>query len=106
MNVNKVILTAVTTGVLATGLFVAVPHEKADAAVKSQNGIVLQDDSRILEHELDYVGIIVDKKADKKIKANLKAYLKLQGFNSVSDFVKKAKSQGLDTSKYDYLIKK
>ncbi|MGV3031937.1 hypothetical protein [Staphylococcus chromogenes] len=36
MNVNKVILTAVTTGVLATGLFVAVPHEKADAAVKSQ----------------------------------------------------------------------
>ena len=58
------------------------------------------------EHELDYVGIIVDKKADKKIKANLKAYLKLQGFNSVSDFVKKAKSQGLDTSKYDYLIKK
>ncbi|MEB7824880.1 SPIN family peroxidase inhibitor [Staphylococcus chromogenes] len=106
MNVNKVILTAVTTGVLATGLFVGVPHEKADAAVKSQNGIVLQDDSRILEHELDYVGIIVDKKADKKIKANLKAYLKLQGFNSVSDFVKKAKSQGLDTSKYDYLIKK
>lgn len=106
MNVNKVILTAVTAGVLATGLFVTVPHEKADAAVKSQNGIVLQDDSRILEHELDYVGIIVDKKADKKIKANLKAYLKLQGFNSVSDFVKKAKSQGLDTSKYDYLIKK
>lgn len=106
MNVNKVILTAVTTGVLATGLFVAAPHEKADAAVKSQNGIVLHDDSRVLEHELDYVGIIVDKKADKKVKATLKAYFKNQGFKSVAEVVKKAKAQGLDTSKYDYLIKK
>ncbi|MBY7664261.1 SPIN family peroxidase inhibitor [Staphylococcus agnetis] len=50
MNINKVILSAVTTGVLATGIFAAVPHQQADAAVHSKGGIVLHDDSRILEH--------------------------------------------------------
>ncbi|UEX90206.1 SPIN family peroxidase inhibitor [Staphylococcus ratti] len=106
MSIDKLILTAVTTGVLATGIFVATPHESANASVSSQNGIVLHDSSRILEHELDYVAVLVDKNADPEIKANLKAHFKAQGLNSVSDIVKKAKAQGLDTSKYDYLINK
>ncbi|MCO4339999.1 SPIN family peroxidase inhibitor [Staphylococcus agnetis] len=106
MNINKVILSAVTTGVLATGIFAAVPHQQADAAVHSKGGIVLHDDSRILEHELDYVGILLDRKADKKTKAGIRAYFKLLGYKSVKDFVKTAKAQGLDTSKYDYLLKK
>ncbi|WP_353847221.1 SPIN family peroxidase inhibitor [Staphylococcus agnetis] len=42
----------------------------------------------------------------KKTKAGIRAYFKLLGYKSVKDFVKTAKAQGLDTSKYDYLLKK
>ncbi|MBY7664260.1 SPIN family peroxidase inhibitor [Staphylococcus agnetis] len=50
--------------------------------------------------------MLLDKNADKKTKAGIRAYFKLLGYKSVKDFVKTAKAQGLDTSKYDYLLKK
>lgn len=106
MSLNKIILSAVTTGFLATGIFAAVPHQQAEASVLSKGGIILQDDSRILEHEVDYVGVLLDKKTDKKTKAGIRAYFKLLGYKSAKDFLKAAKAQGLDTSKYDYLLKK
>ncbi|PCF41639.1 SPIN family peroxidase inhibitor [Staphylococcus delphini] len=99
---KKLIVASLAVGILSTGAFVS--PQQADAKITSQNGIILHDDSRLLEHELTYIDVLIDPNANPKTKERLKTYFADQGLYSVSDIVKKAKSEGLDTSKYDHLI--
>ncbi|QHW36093.1 SPIN family peroxidase inhibitor [Staphylococcus ursi] len=99
---KKTLVTGFAVAALSTGIF-AVSNE-ANAQVTSQNGIILHDDSRILEHELQYVDVLINPNTNLQTKERLKAYFESQGLNTVSEIVQKAKQDGLDTSKYDYLI--
>ncbi|BAS45046.1 hypothetical protein SSCHL_0266 [Staphylococcus schleiferi] len=99
---KKLLVSTLAVGILSTGAF-ALSHE-ADAKVTAQNGIILHDDSKLLEHELSYVDILIDDNASADSKQRVKAYFDKQGLHSVSDIIKKAKADGLDTSKYDHLI--
>ncbi|HGO2073344.1 SPIN family peroxidase inhibitor [Staphylococcus aureus] len=103
MKLKKVIAATIAVGVLSTGAISLTNN--SHAKVTSQNGITLHDDSRLLEHELSYVDVLVDKKADKQTKQQLKEYFAEQGLYSVKDIVKKAKKDGLDISKYTKYLK-
>lgn len=99
---KKTIVAGFAVAALSTGIF-AVSNE-ANAQVTSQNGIILHDDSKLLEHELQYVDVLVDPNANPQTKERLQTYFKNLGLNSVSEIIQKAKQDGLDTSKYDHLI--
>ncbi|HEC2153020.1 SPIN family peroxidase inhibitor [Staphylococcus delphini] len=99
---KKTLVAGFAVAALSTGIF-AVSNE-ANAQVTSQNGIILHDDSKLLEHELQYVDVLVDPNANPQTKERLQTYFKNLGLNSVSEIIQKAKQDGLDTSKYDHLI--
>lgn len=99
---KKTLVAGFAVAALSTGIF-AVSNE-ANAQVTSQNGIILHDDSKLLEHELQYVDVLVDSNANPQTKERLQTYFKNLGLNSVSEIIQKAKQDGLDTSKYDHLI--
>lgn len=99
---KKTLVAGFAVAALSTGIF-AVSNE-ANAQVTSQNGIILHDDSKLLEHELQYVDVLVDPNAKPQTKERLQTYFKNLGLNSVSEIIQKAKQDGLDTSKYDHLI--
>ncbi|MBO0928947.1 SPIN family peroxidase inhibitor [Staphylococcus sp. 30400_3112M30941] len=103
MKLKKVIMATVAVGILSTG--VLFETNNSYAKVTSQNGLTLHDDSRLLEHELSYVDVLIDKKTDKETKQQLKDYFAEQGLYSVKDIVKKAKKDGLDISKYTKYLK-
>ncbi|NBK47524.1 SPIN family peroxidase inhibitor [Staphylococcus delphini] len=99
---KKTLVAGFAVAALSTGIF-AVSNE-ANAQVTSQNGIILHDDSKLLEHELQYVDVLVNPNANPQTKERLQTYFKNLGLNSVSEIIQKAKQDGLDTSKYDHLI--
>ncbi|WP_353421558.1 SPIN family peroxidase inhibitor [Staphylococcus delphini] len=99
---KKTLVASFAVATLSTGIF-AVSNE-ANAQVTSQNGIILHDDSKLLEHELQYVDVLVNPNANPQTKERLQTYFKNLGLNSVSEIIQKAKQDGLDTSKYDHLI--
>ncbi|QUM67127.1 SPIN family peroxidase inhibitor [Staphylococcus delphini] len=99
---KKTLVAGFAVAALSTGIF-AVSNE-ANAQVTSQNGIILHDDSKLLEHELQYVDVLVDPNVNPQTKERLQTYFKNLGLNSVSEIIQKAKQDGLDTSKYDHLI--
>ncbi|MTV21488.1 SPIN family peroxidase inhibitor [Staphylococcus delphini] len=99
---KKTLVASFAVAALSTGIF-AVSNE-ANAQVTSQNGIILHDDSKLLEHELQYVDVLVNPNANPQTKERLQTYFKNLGLNSVSEIIQKAKQDGLDTSKYDHLI--
>ncbi|UXS37088.1 SPIN family peroxidase inhibitor [Staphylococcus delphini] len=99
---KKTLVASFAVAALSTGIF-AVSNE-ANAQVTSQNDIILHDDSKLLEHELQYVDVLVNPNANPQTKERLQTYFKNLGLNSVSEIIQKAKQDGLDTSKYDHLI--
>lgn len=103
MKLRKIIMATATIGFLSTGILGVTNN--SHAKVTSQNGITLHDDSRLLEHELSYIDVLVDKKADKQTKQQLKEYFAEQGLYSIKDVIEKAKKQGLDVSKYTKYLK-
>ncbi|ULG74165.1 SPIN family peroxidase inhibitor [Macrococcus brunensis] len=103
MNPKNLLLSTAALSLLATGVIFT--PQTASAKTISQNGIVLHDDSRLPEHELAYVDVLLDKHADKATKAELRKYFKDLGLNTISDIVKKAKKDGLDVSQYKRYIK-
>ncbi|ARJ50787.1 SPIN family peroxidase inhibitor [Staphylococcus lutrae] len=102
---KKFLVAGLTVGILSTGVFAATSHN-ADAKVTSQNGIILHDDEALLEHELTYIDVLIDPHASVKTKTRLQAYFAAQGLHSISAIVKKGQKDGLDTSKYNYLLSK
>ncbi|HHO5063221.1 TPA: SPIN family peroxidase inhibitor [Staphylococcus aureus] len=103
MNFKKIVVTTLTIGVLSTGVLSFTNN--SEAKVISQNGIILHDDSRLLEHELTYIDVLLDKKTDDLTRQQLKKYFADQGLYSVKDIVVKAKKDGLDVSKYTKYLK-
>ncbi|HEC2182618.1 TPA: SPIN family peroxidase inhibitor [Staphylococcus delphini] len=99
---KKLMVAGLAVSILSTGAFATA--QQADAKIISQNGIILHDDSKLLEHELTYIDVLIDPNANPEAKERLKKYFEKQDLHSVSEIVKKAKSDGLDTSKYDHLI--
>ncbi|HHU6751096.1 TPA: SPIN family peroxidase inhibitor [Staphylococcus pseudintermedius] len=99
---KKTLVAGFAVAALSTGIF-AVSNE-ASAKVISQNGIILHDDSRMLEHELQYIDVLTNPNADPQTKERLQSYFESQGLNTLSEIIQKAKQDGLDTSKYDHLI--
>ncbi|WP_086428679.1 SPIN family peroxidase inhibitor [Staphylococcus cornubiensis] len=96
---KKTLVAGLAVAALSTGVF-ATSHE-ANAQVTSQNGIILHDDSRFLEHELDYVKVLINPNTDQQTKAQLQDYFAKQGLNSVSEIVQKAKQDGLNVSEFN-----
>ncbi|GGI41940.1 SPIN family peroxidase inhibitor [Mammaliicoccus stepanovicii] len=104
MKVSNILMATVATGVLSIGVLTGTAEE-ANAKTYSQNGIILHDDSLLLDHELSYVDTLLDENTSDFTKQKLQKYFADQGLYSVSDIVKKAEKDGLDISKYKHLIK-
>ncbi|MBA8760529.1 SPIN family peroxidase inhibitor [Staphylococcus schleiferi subsp. coagulans] len=99
---KKLLVSTLAVGILSTGAFAL--SQNAHASVIAQNGIILHDVSRLLEHELTYIDVLVDENANPQTKQRVKEYFDKQGLHSVQEIILKAKAQGLDTSKYDHLL--
>lgn len=101
MKFKHIVITTVATTALFTG---GVTVHQADASVIQQNGIILHDDSKMLEHEVTYIDYLVNPNTDQQTKQRLEQYFAKQGLNSVAEIVSKAKQDGFDVSKYEYLL--
>ena len=102
MKYKSIAIAALTAGTLLSG---ALSINEAHAGTIHQNGIALHDDSKLLEHELTYVDVLVNPKTDAATKSVLKKYFANLGLYSISDIIKKAKADGLDVTRYEKLIK-
>lgn len=102
MKVKHLVAVTVIVGTMYSG-YITIDHE-ANAKVYAQNGITLHDDSLLAEHELSYIDTLLNKDTDAKTLAYLKSYFADKGLYSVQDIIKKAQQDGLDTSKYAYLL--
>lgn len=101
MKFKHIALTTVAASTLFTG---GIAVQQADASVIQQNGIILHDDSKMLEHEVSYIDYLVNPKTDQETKERIENYFAAQGLNSLSEIITKAKQDGFDVSKYESLI--
>ncbi|ARQ08076.1 SPIN family peroxidase inhibitor [Macrococcoides canis] len=101
MKFKHIALTTVAASTLFTG---GIAVHQADASVIQQNGIILHDDSKMLEHEVSYIDYLVNPKTDQETKERIENYFAAQGLNSLSEIITKAKQDGFDVSKYESLI--
>ncbi|UBH08580.1 SPIN family peroxidase inhibitor [Macrococcus armenti] len=61
MKFKSIAFVALTAGTLFSG---TLSINEAHANTTHQNGIALHDDSKLLEHELTYVDVLVNPKTD------------------------------------------
>lgn len=103
MNLKHVLAATAAVGILAIGPLSNL--EKADASVSAQNGIILNDSSRLLQHTLVYVDILEDPHADPKTKAQIKKYFADKGLYTIKDIIQKAQQDDLNISGYEHYLK-
>ncbi|UBH13104.1 SPIN family peroxidase inhibitor [Macrococcus armenti] len=102
MKFKSIAIVALTAGILFSG---TLSINEAHASTIHQNDIALHDDSKLLEHELTYVDVLVNPKTDIATKNVFKKYFANLGLYIISDIVKKAKMDGLNVTKYEKFIK-